>query len=153
MLCASESFLLIAPGRFTPGTSTNQIPVAFLELQLPTVTDPRADHHQRLAEASYVNRPIIALCSTASPLPQVGMAIPCNNEGAHSVGRRCARGPGNRDPASTRPGSHASSPLPQRPWRRWKGAPAVEPRVADWSGGTQGTCAWSAGLFGSLVCS
>ncbi|XP_012787609.2 40S ribosomal protein SA-like [Sorex araneus] len=72
-------------GRFTPGPSTNQIQVAFQELRLLVVTDPRADH-QPLTEVSYVNLPTIALCNTDSPLHYADVAILCNNQGAHSVG-------------------------------------------------------------------
>ncbi|KAF5924794.1 hypothetical protein HPG69_006938, partial [Diceros bicornis minor] len=71
-------------GHFPPGTVTNGNQAAFWEPRLLVVTDPRADH-QPLKEVSYVNLLAIALCNTDSPLHYINIAIPCNNEGAHSV--------------------------------------------------------------------
>ena len=72
-------------GRFTPGTFTNQIQKAFKEPRLLIVCDPRTDH-QSVTEASYVNIPVIALCNTSTPLKNIDLAIPCNNNGKHSLG-------------------------------------------------------------------
>lgn len=72
-------------GRFTPGSFTNQIQVAFKEPRLVIVTDPVADH-QPITEASYVNVPVIGFVTSDNPLRFIDIAIPCNNRGSQSIG-------------------------------------------------------------------
>lgn len=72
-------------GRFTPGSFTNQIQVAFKEPRLIIVTDPVADH-QPITEASYVNIPVISFVNSDNPLRCIDLAIPCNNRGPASIG-------------------------------------------------------------------
>jgi len=71
-------------GRYTPGTFTNQMTKKFLEPRLLIVNDPLTDH-QSVKEASYVNIPVIAFCSTDAPLRNVDVCIPCNNKSRESV--------------------------------------------------------------------
>lgn len=72
-------------GRFTPGTLTNHVQSHFFEPSLLVLSDPFKDH-QPLMESSYMNIPVIAFCNTNHPLRNIDIAIPCNTEGANSVG-------------------------------------------------------------------
>ncbi|GJQ75892.1 putative component of the ribosome [Trypoxylus dichotomus] len=68
-------------GRFTPGTFTNQIKTTFRRRRLPNVTDPYCDH-QPITEASYVNIPVIALCTNEATEVEYNVEIIEDSSGA-----------------------------------------------------------------------
>jgi len=71
-------------GRYTPGTFTNQSQRQFLEPRVLLITDPTTDS-QPVAEAAYVNIPVIAFCDTDCAVANVDVVIPCNNKAANSL--------------------------------------------------------------------
>jgi small subunit ribosomal protein SAe len=71
-------------GRYTPGTFTNQSQRQFLEPRVLLITDPTTDA-QPVAEAAYVNIPVIAFCDTDCAVANVDVVIPCNNKSANSL--------------------------------------------------------------------
>ncbi|KAM3141386.1 hypothetical protein pb186bvf_006504 [Paramecium bursaria] len=73
--------------RWTPGTLTNQSQSKSGKFQEPAVlivTDPFKDK-QAVVEASYVNIPVIALCSSDNSLEFVDIPIPADNRLTESI--------------------------------------------------------------------
>ena len=71
-------------GRFVPGSFTNPGGKKFIEPKLLIATEPESDK-QAIDEASKVNIPTIAFCSTNNSTQYIDLVIPANNKGRKSL--------------------------------------------------------------------
>ncbi len=71
-------------GRFVPGTLTNPKGKEFIEPAILLATEPEPDS-QAIDEATKINVPVIALCSTNNSTKNVDLVLPVNNKGRKSL--------------------------------------------------------------------
>ena len=71
-------------GRFVPGTFTNPKGKEFVEPGILIATEPEPDL-QAINEATKMNIPVVALCSTNNSTRNVDLILPVNNKGRKSL--------------------------------------------------------------------
>jgi len=75
---------IVFPGRYNPGTLTNQNLPTYIEPEIILISDPIKER-QALIEASMIGVPVVALADTNNTLSYIDFAIPANNKGRKSL--------------------------------------------------------------------